>query len=320
MSGFTAAGKETEDGPAPPAAGKTLGRITRGFAGRIGKRLLVNYKWNAGHSAFAGHDVEIDSEPAPNDGIVSPGPVGESYTGRKVVLVGPDERIARKTQAACLDNIHISFGEQRAHLAERAVLHHNAAAYYVEHRQVAVLLSPSGVILIAQSQIHREIRAHVEIIREEEIVLMAQAVLPERRERPRGGRWHAQQKVRIRMSGEAVREAQIAEQIGVCRIVFKDDVGVAHTGAHSVPAARDADVILNGLQIIGRTRTPEIALADVCQRKSRESDVQDTGYIRQIGSQSNEPQCGDELRPINRWEDRQIVGRGPPTKFVDDGG
>ena len=94
------------------------------------------------------------------------------------------------------------------------------------------------------------------------------------------------------MSGEAVREAQIAEQIGVCRIVFKDDVRVAHTGAHRVPAARDADVILNGLQIIGRTRTPEIALADVCQPKPRESDVQDTGYIRQIRRQSNEPQFG----------------------------
>ena len=100
------------------------------------------------------------------------------------------------------------------------------------------------------------------------------------------------------MSGVAVREGQIAEQIGVCRIVFKDDVGVAHTGAHSVPAARDADVILNGLQIIGRTRTPEIALADVGQPELGKATFRIPGTSGRSGASPTSPSSVTNSGPL----------------------
>ena len=98
--GFTAAGSDTDEGPAAPALGNTVGRHDRGIFERVVERLLIQDERYAAHGEFARHDVEIDAEAGANYGVDAPRPIGQAETRREVVSVGLEDGVAGQAEAA----------------------------------------------------------------------------------------------------------------------------------------------------------------------------------------------------------------------------
>ena len=115
-----------------------------------------------------------------------------------------------------------------------------------------------------------------------------------------------------------LEKCQIAEQIGIRSVVVGLDVArlkpnfmLWRPRNSSHDPARCAD----NSRRPGLRKLPWVM---VVRRESRESDVQDAGNVGQIRRETAQSELLDELRAIDRWEDRQIVGRQSVASFVDE--
>ena len=157
----------------------------------------------------------------------------------------------------------------------------------VERGQVAVLFPPAGMIFVADAVVHAEPGRHLEIVREEEIVLTAAAVEPQRRERPGRRRWKSQQKVRIRLAGIAVGEGEVAEQIRIRPVVVRFDAREVEADLHVVPSARrrsrDPESSAGSWWRPGLRKLPWLMAVSAEPGKA---DVQNAGHVGKIGRQT----------------------------------
>ena len=183
---------------------------------------------------------------------------------------------------AGFDDVYVAARHEGAHLRKRSVRYDNLSAFAIAQRLLARCLRPTRMHLVTEAGAHRQIRAHLEVVGDKQVVRPASAIDPYGRKCARRCGRNPQQEVGVRVTGEAVGEGHVAEQIVRCLVVRKPGAREQRANLHVVAPVIPGKLVLELLDGIEKPGVAPLCLGDSRQSDSGPRDVQHSVDVRKV--------------------------------------